>query len=323
MNKKNILIRISIKKHLHELKRREKRKKKRLENLNEKKWKKIIFYKRNPPKNFSLINNTNNVLSYFEKYEKEVWSIRAIDFDLWNISNLSFDAVAFLLVKVNEFSKEVLIKWLPPKNPSLNKLFKESDFYSFVSSNLNINDIEIKAKAINHKSSKIVSPEIAWAISDYIDSWIDIITRKHFYSTLIECMQNTNNHAWECNWWVFIHDNTEKWIKEICFIDLWIWILWSLNTKFENFKDIIWPFLWNAYNIDKIFWLFKWKWWWIESITKEKKRWNWLKDIYNFSQNLNVREFIVITNDIKINLKNNNSQKLKYNFKWTLYYWEI
>lgn len=303
MKKKKLSIKREKWKWLHELKRKKKRKilryRKRLFKqtniVNEKniKYKKII-----PPKNFSFINNTDEIIDYFKWYSKYARKKEPINFDLFNIDNLTFDSIAILLSYIKDIKYSgTLISWRAPNDIKLKKVFLESDFYSFVNSNLQFPKDFVQWKAINHKSNKKVSPEIAWNIRCQFDDILEIKERNKLYNILIECMQNTKEHAWKWfDWWIFFYNNKEKWTKEICFLDLWIWIFWSLNTKIEFFKDIFWKISWLDYNTDKLKLLFEWKWQNNSSITKESKRWNWLKDIYKFSQTKSIKKFIVITN---------------------------
>ncbi len=319
---KKELIHIAISKWKHELKRKKKRKMKKFSNKNEKNIKsrklKIPKKKIKAPKNFSFIKNTDEIIDYFKGYLKFTRKKEPIEFDLLDIEELTFDAISILLsyIKDKKYCKS-LISWNAPNNAELKKLFIKSNFYSFVNSKVKPPRDFIQWKAINNISEKQVIPEIAWNIcAEFIH--LSKKDRRKLYDIIIECMQNTKEHAWESfNWWIFYYDNKEKWTKEICFLDLWIWIFWSLNTKIENFTNYI-----KDYNVNKLKQLFKWE-WKDDTVTKEKKRWNWLKDIYRFSKIESVKQFLVITNHIKADLKEDNYTKLNNDFKWTFYYLEI
>lgn len=320
---KEKLIKIANKKWKHELIRRKKRKiKKYIEKSNRiEKVKKAKLPKKKikAPSIFSFTKNTDEIIEYFNWYLKYTKNKDPIEFDLADIEDLTFDSIALLLanIKDKKYSKS-LISWNAPNKLELQKLFIKSDFYAFVNSKLKPPRDFIQWKAINHISNKQVAPEIAWEINEKFTN-INPIDKRKLYDVIIECMQNTMNHAWEWfNWWIFYYDNKEKGTKEICFLDLWIWILWSLNRKDEEFINFI-----RDYNKDKLQKLFQWDWKKKNTITKEKKRWNWLKDIYKFSKSESVKQFIVITNQVVADLKNDKYTKLNNNFKWTFYYWEI
>ncbi|EKD65818.1 MAG: hypothetical protein ACD_49C00083G0005 [uncultured bacterium (gcode 4)] len=307
----------------HELDRKKKRKIKKHLKLIEKidKIKKLRIPKKKikAPTIFSFIENTDEIIDYFNWYLKYTKKKMPIEFDLKDIEQLTFDSISILLanIKDKKYSKS-LISWNAPEKIELKNLFIKSDFYSFVNSQVKPPRDFIQWRAINHISNKQVSPEIAWEINEEFINMNSTDKRK-LYEIIIECMQNTMNHAWEWfNWWIFYYNNKERWTKEICFLDLWVWILWSLNTKFEDFADYI-----KDYNKDKLKQLFEWEWKKQDTITKERKRWNWLKDIYKFAKVEAIKNFVVITNQIKADLKNDNYVKLKNNFEWTFYYWEI
>lgn len=309
------------------IKRKKKRKYERFIKLKKKKWKykittnKRIRYKSViPPMCFSLIQNTEEILEYFEKTYEIPQNNKGINFDLSSVTDLSFDAIALLMTKIKseKYWKNVFIKWCAPNEKKLQDMFISSWFYKHVQSDLAM--LSTKWEMINNETAKKAVPDIAKKITDIAieHSWVWQL-KKSIYPTIIECMANTNTHAWkDYNWWLFAYKDSDTKITKICFIDLWIWIFQSMNSKIQ--KVLI--ALNTKSNTDILKDVLNWK-IIIPSSTWELKRWKWIKFMYDFSKEENVKNFTIISNDVRANFSEDKFDTLSKSFSWTFVYWEI
>lgn len=275
-----------------------------------------------PPANFSLINNTNEVIKYFDINQKFLYRWYEADFDLSNVEWLTFDSIALLMTKIKDpdYMQGSTARWKAPNKEELSHLFEVSNFYKYVRREIKEGQISTW-DMFHHVSLDKVNREI-WS------KLTDLITEKKknyqwLYPVLIECMMNTSEHAWigrnkVYNWWVIYDIDRNSKIARICFIDLGIWIFWSLNDWRMQALDKIWI----VRNFNKLEWILK------ETVempsrTNLWERWTWLPQIYRFSKRNEVVKSVIITNNAYWDLINDNYFELEENFWWTFFYWEI
>lgn len=116
------------------------RRRHRLENrrrglVEQLKWERKAYVELEVPKNFSFIDNTNEILEYFIKCKSLLHNKEKVQCDLSHITALSSDAIALLAACANDESflgKRGRIRGNAPTDPELLKLFTESGFYNHV-----------------------------------------------------------------------------------------------------------------------------------------------------------------------------------------------
>jgi hypothetical protein len=152
------------------------------------------------PDDFSLINNTELTIEYFNNAHNELKKKNRILFDISHIKTLTTDAIAVQIAKIKDskFHLNNGIIGNEPKDETLKKLFVQSGFYDYVNTRgpKPTND---KKLLIHEITNNRVEPDIAKAAC--------LLGLKHtfqneeifepLYDILIEVMQNTNNHAGE------------------------------------------------------------------------------------------------------------------------------
>ena len=145
-------------------------------------------------------------------------------------------------------------------------------------------------------------------------------------------MANTDNHAslhrvGVHDWWLFTYCNPENNITTFTFLDLGVGILNSnpVNTykqklvaKVEKATDISLTIKDNLKLVPKLFSGEIYT-----SRLRDKKRGQGLPSILELSKNKHIKNFTIITNNVKINLPNLNSTPLKNRFNGTLLHWEL
>lgn len=281
------------------------------------------------PNNFSLIDNTNEVLKYFEEAEKILRKGNNLILDISDVDKLTPATIALMIASINDvdFTYNSHIIGNEPKKKQLKKLFRESGFYDHVKTRRafanNKNQNNILHKEVNHK----VVPKIAKAA--FLTGVNYVFGKKIFfeplYEILVECMVNTNNHAdlrtkGKCNWWLFVCNEPKEKNTSYSFVDLGVGIFESVVVQ-SYLKRIAksTPFYKNINLVDD---LLSGK---LQSridIDKEI-RGKGIPQIVEHSKLKHFKSFYIIANDVKINLKTKERIQLKYPLRGTFLYWEL
>lgn len=277
------------------------------------------------PEDFSLINNTELTLEYFNNAHKELRKKNRILFDISHIKTLTTDAIAVQIAKIKDknFHLNNGIIGNGPNDEKLKQLFIQSGFYDYV----NIRGIKPKndKKLLIHEiTNNRVEPDIAKEAC--------LLGLKHtfqneeifepLYDILIEVMQNTNNHAGDTrgvyDWWLHVYNHPDSFKTSYTFLDLGVGIFESLPVK--SFKrDFLELLGWKS-NLDLVPKLFAGE---IKSRTARPERGKGIPQVFECSQNRTFETFILISNDVYADLKTQNYKLIKNNFSGTLFYWEI
>tara|TARA_B100001287_G_scaffold69292_1_gene57020 strand:+ start:663 stop:1673 length:1011 start_codon:yes stop_codon:yes gene_type:complete len=276
------------------------------------------------PKEFSLINNTEEVLEYFKRARYFLQQGYPIRFDISGVSTLTPDAIALQIARIKDrhFHKNSGIMGNSPNDPELRNLFDQSGFYNHVNSNgfkPEIKDILIHKVTKNKvepklaKEACLVGLKHTFQSEEIFDPMFDI---------LIEIMQNTNNHAGEIrgeyDWWLHIFNDPETNISKYTFLDLGVGIFDSIPAK--SFKNKIGKTLGLTHNVNLVKPLFNGE---IKSRTARPERGRGIPQVYESSQDEKFGKFIMISNDVYVDMRTLKTQKLTNNFSGTLFYWEL
>lgn len=279
------------------------------------------------PKNFSFIDNTDEMLDYFERGRKLIKNRTTIKFDLSEIESLTSDGIAVFasIFTDKSYSNGLTLSGNSPKNPELKALFLGSGFYEHVSSKRK--PLTNQHNYLLHKvSNKKVEPSIAKIATDFAAKYTFKDDRKFrpVYEIIIELMANTNNHASvmsEINydWWLYVfYDDTTN-ITSYSFLDFGVGIFKS--KQFVRYYNL----LLFKFNLDQSTEqlasdLLSGK---ISSRTGLEERGRGFTCIMNNVKNKHFKKFFIITNNVFIDVKNRSSTKLDNEFKGTFVYWEI
>jgi hypothetical protein len=276
------------------------------------------------PKEFSLINNTEEVLNYFKKARQYLQEGYPIRFDISQINSLTPDAIALQIARIKDhkFHNKSGISGNAPIDPELRKLFHQSGFYNHVQTNGT--KPEIKDTLIHKVTKNKVEPQLAkdacliglrhtFQSEEIFDPMFDV---------LIEIMQNTNNHAGETrgeyDWWLHIFNDPDTKVSKYTFLDLGVGIFNSLPAI--SFKNKLAKSFGLTHNVDLVKPLFKGD---IKSRTARPERGRGIPQVFESSQDKGFGKFIMISNDVYVDLKSMQTKKLNNNFSGTLFYWEL
>ncbi len=277
------------------------------------------------PTNFSFIDNTDEVLNYLEESEKYFRRKQGVTFDKSHVETMTSDAIALFIAFISGKQK---FRGNAPHKKELKKLLEESGFYDFVlTKSTNKRKVNNDSNLLHKETNNTVEPEIAGeaVLRGIKHTGLSLKDTDPVYDTLIECMQNTNNHAslnkyGNCNWWLYVYNDPNEEITKYSFVDLGVGIFSSivangLKNKFlKNIRAL--P------NIQLVDDLLAGK---IQSRIEEDNeiRGKGIPQIVEYAKTDYFRRFYIIANDVKVNVKTNEKWQLKTNIKGTFLYWEL
>jgi hypothetical protein len=278
------------------------------------------------PKKFSFVDNTDEVLEYLKISEKYLKQKRGVVFDKSKVDVLTSDAIALF---IGFLSGKQKYRGNSPDKPDLKKLFEESGFYDHVQVKRKLKDRVNPVSNLLHKEfNTIVAPEIAGdaVMRGIKHTGLSLKDTDPVYDILIECMQNTNNHAsgnrryGNCNWWLYVYNDQVENITKYSFVDLGIGIFKSLvatGLVKKVFKKI--SLLPNSELVDD---LLSGK---IQSRISEDNelRGKGIPQIVEYAKTDYFKRFYIIANDIKIDVKTGERWTLKNNMNCTFLYFEL
>ena len=277
------------------------------------------------PDDFSLINNTELTIEYFNNAHNELMKKNRILFDISHINTLTTDAIAVQIAKIKDtkFHLNTEIMGNEPKDETLKKLFVQSGFYDYVNTRgpKPTND---KKLLIHEITNNRVEPDIAKSacLLGLRHTFQNEEIFEPLYDILIEVMQNTNNHAGETpgvyDWWLHVYNHPDSFKTSYTFLDLGVGIFESLPVK--SFKRDFLDLFGLRPNHDSVPKLFAGD---IKSRTAKPERGKGIPQVFECSQNNTFETFILISNDVYADLKTQNYKSIKTSFNGTLFYWEI
>jgi len=196
------------------------------------------------PNNFSIINNTEEVLTFFHDINTYVKNGRKIRLVMKDIQAMTADAILYMLSQLHfhkHNSRNYNISGDCPNDPVAQSLFVNSGFYQYVKSQLP-KGLPRDHNVLTIKTGDNVDPVTAGTVVQFARGKISSIDKKKsksIYSTMIECMANTKEHAyWKQNgkWWLMAHYAQKSNRVHFSFLDNGLTIP---NTIRKNLKDYV------------------------------------------------------------------------------------
>lgn len=276
------------------------------------------------PARFSLLEHPEDVIDFINKIEALYAGnrkVRSVKFELRDIISIDIGAICLLLSKLNELSKRKINNWGTfPKDKECKKFIEESGFLdrmrdmvsgiNFSRSNENL----ILNRGFDKTDNAATAKEIRKAVRHIIGKEQNY---KPIYSIAQEICANSVEHANE-------EKHKKNWLFATSYLpdavvftmtDIGDGILKTLRRKLIKqlqeslFIDAV-DILKNAFEKQ------------YESRTKDPNRNKGLPKIYKTSSEKYIKDLIVITNNVLLNLDNPQKSKiLKNTFKGTFYYW--
>lgn len=278
------------------------------------------------PVNFSFIENTQEVLTYFNQLTEFVNEGQPVNLNIKDITNLTPDTIILVIAKLKEKrSKGIILSGNAPDQPDLHKMFLESGLYNFVRSK-GTKTVAENNKLWRHSTNNQVRGEMAGHAIEVCKKQFAIkginYNTDNLYNLLVEAMSNTINHAndkkFQTNWWLYYYIDESNKVIKYSFIDLGIGIFKS--ASFDTYRNVMNLFFRGNRLLVKPFLEGK--------IISSRENDNEIsgkgvKQIIGCANLSEFVKFIIITNDIKIDVKTKESEDLSINFDGTLIYFEI
>ena len=188
------------------------------------------------PQNFSLINNTEQVLEFFDEVKRLAARGRSVFVDLAGITDLTPDAVFLLYAVVSDKRFRAPFAGSSPANPKLNAIVAQSGFYHYVRSG---GPKPATSGRVAERRSKRVESETAKELVRHAVNGILGESRPHpaSFRTMVEAMNNTRNHARgkaskQETWWAAVYCEPSKRRASFTFIDNGVGIFRSVKVEF-------------------------------------------------------------------------------------------
>lgn len=291
-------------------------------------------YEFHVPLNFSFANNTEETAAFFNKVISFITNTKnfgkQIFIDISEISNLTIDALMYLLAIVNNLSANFRGKYSfsgnVPKDARVRKLFSESGFYRFVRYQGN------EPLTQNNDTVQIVSGEdcdtmLAKRLSDFVCEKAKVDDRRccsFLYNMMIELMSNTHKHAYpqdngvlHARWYCFAEYDKQGNIS-FSFMDTGTGIPSTVKKNFAERIDVLGIKGEHKYVVSALDGEFR-------TATQEGHRGKGLPKIREFCTNRRIEELHILTNraDVKVHQHGYSSKDIHTPLCGTLYSWQI
>lgn len=278
------------------------------------------------PKAFSFVDNTELMIGYFKLARSWLADNHSVTFDLADVATVSPDGIAMLIAKVRskEFRHRQPIRGIGPKDATAARMFDESGFYDHVTPNRLVPS-ENKHLLLHRITFNRVEPGIArnagiLAVRHLFGDGRKI---RALYEVLIECMANTNNHAYpgkrgRYDWWLFVYNHPIDRRTIFTFLDLGVGIFRSI--KIQNVWRAALKRLGLERNVDIVPKLLAGE---IASRTGKPERGKGIPRIYERARCGAFSRFVLISNDVYVDLINDKRHELPQPFNGTFFSFEI
>lgn len=189
------------------------------------------------PEVFSLMRNPEQLIDFLGKIESSMKTEKAVMCDLSDVSDLTSDAIIAVIALAGDpkIQRKPPVVGNEPKNPKLNDKFRDSGIYGNQYIQFSNGAIRKAHGTTYRKSSIEVEGKIASALIEFATEKVfgEAKKQKGVYTSLIECMNNTINHAATLDttkevWWVNVYFDADKKTAFFNFLDNGVGIMESL-----------------------------------------------------------------------------------------------
>lgn len=331
-NKKNLVLRTKQKKFIKSCRTREHEHNRSLKIVNDYNPRNNSFVF-SAPLVFSFIRNASETSDFFNKLLRFIVDTRnfgrSIYIDISKISDLTIDALMYLLSIINNLNNMYMGKYSfegnSPVNAEVRKRFNDSGFFRYV---------KRKGSAPlqqNKDNLQIITgidsdPLVAKSMSEYVCriANVDKIACRFLYVMMIELMSNTKKHAYDVyetildpHWYCFAEYDNDDTIA-FTFMDTGEGIPSTVQKNFSEKIDLLGIKGDDKYVISVLDGDFR-------TATKESFRGKGLPKLRSFCSEGKIHNMRIVTNKANVTVEKNSfsSTNIVPALKGTLYYWEI
>lgn len=288
------------------------------------KWRKIQFSRQ-----IRLIKDPNSALRSFNTAYSFYHRGFNVEYDLSDVQVFSPESIAVLAASIasTDFTNNRNSTGNLPQNFIVANAFRQSGFFDHVNSTNLKPASNTTAGVLLHKVTDYkVETQIARSTCEFVmrKSGIRYVDdMEPLYVTLIEAMQNTNNHASNSilkkyDWWLYRSEDKYRGLLHFTFLDIGVGVFNSLTVM--NLKEKLLKAAKLTANVDLVEDLFAGR---IKSSTGRMDRGKGIPQIHNSAKEEIFEEFFILTNDVLVDLKTDKKTQLTEEFHGTLYYWTI
>jgi hypothetical protein len=244
--------------------------------------------------------------------------------DLRGVKSLTIDGIGFMLAVIgdDEIRKTTSIIGNEPEDADARRLLIESGFYSHVETAHPV--AKARAGIMAQRSSRKVEPLTAQRLIHVATEALYGCKRRcrPAYRVLIECMNNTHNHAAGDHdnretWWAFVHADAARQRQCYAFLDTGVGIFESVRVGklrklfrtlgIEDNSNILRDILMGK----------------VESRTGQPFRGKGLPSIHELSRQHLIHKLTIVSNDVYANVDEDEFRTMDAQFRGTLLYWEV
>lgn len=289
------------------------------------------------PENFCFVDNPEEVCRFIQEIEKCYSKRKQVFVVLCNVNHITYDAITVLLSVVVRFKvKKIPFNGDKPRDMNIRRILVESGFFDCLYRERYVEDdrykIASKNGIITH-ARRNVDSELSSKVIDAASKtiWGNVRRCPKVQRSLIELMQNTNNHAAPPgtkmkHWWLSVRHFPEEQRVIFNFVDYGVGIFHSLRNKPESSK------FFDAFNKLKAIFSFRSDSEVLKLIlqgelhktcTGKSYRGKGLPGVYEANQKKAFSNFHIISNSAFFSGNGECCQRLKTPFDGTFVTWEI
>ena len=282
------------------------------------------------PQIFSITNNTNETLDFFNQVYRELKRLRYREnlfFNFANAETVTVDAIMYLiaLLKNTQYIKVMQIGCSGniPNNKEAQRVIETSGFFDYVTPQYSVQYHD--RVNISISSGYGADPMLVGSVCDFVhnNSSLNRLDTKSLFPMIMELMTNVKQHAYgykdniKSKWYIFVENKTNQ--IQFVFLDTGAGIPKTIRTNFlEKIKNV-------ADNNDAYF---------ISSAlkgayrteTKEEHRGKGMPEIYNRVSEKTISDFSIVSCGGRCDVKNDGTiieTKLSSELMGTLFYWNL
>lgn len=201
---------------------------------------------------FCLVDNTNEVLKFFESAHKKIEECgvnEKVFIDTFHVETVSADAIMYLIALIKNVRRVkglgIKFEGNMPQCETARNFIIQAGFYGYVQPRREEKRPKVSAsKQIQIQNGKDSDPELAGQICNFVNRFGEsgMTATKRLYATIMELMLNTRQHAYKesgkmiDNWYIYA-ENTEEYVQFV-FLDTGEGIPRTVSKKLtESMQD--------------------------------------------------------------------------------------
>ncbi|CAG36561.1 hypothetical protein [Desulfotalea psychrophila] len=186
------------------------------------------FIELKPPSHFSIIENPNETLTFFESLESNLLNYDPIYINMSEISRMTVDALLYYISILQHIKTKLsayILKGSFPEDEETLTLMKRSGFLRYFKTsedNINTHRDYVEIKSGNIADNQVVK-DICLFVMEKMK--VGRVKTQKLYDIIFEMMLNTKQHAYNANtnkydnWLLFLKFNPDKSNIEFIFLD--------------------------------------------------------------------------------------------------------